>query len=170
MLKSRIFIRCIIEVATENIKGCSKAKSAFYFDDCSYLLLSEGTSWVLYKFLSVATVRLQCILPALCVWVLVFTHSKGKENTPKQKINTRRNIYTTDIILALFSWKQMNRILCKKWAFQSQMVLYWTYFCDNLHTVLGQNFLEILGGKKNVINVKRENLNFYLYLDLNLQK
>lgn len=61
MLKSRIFIRYIIEVATENIKGCSKVKSAFYFDDCFYLLLLEGTSLGLYKFLSVATVRLQCI-------------------------------------------------------------------------------------------------------------
>lgn len=61
MLKSRIFIRYIIKVATENIKGCRKDKSAFYFDDCFYLLLSEGTSQGLHKFLSIATVRLQCI-------------------------------------------------------------------------------------------------------------
>lgn len=72
MLKSRIFMRYIIEVATENIKGCSKAKSAFYFDDCFYLLLSEGTSQGLYKFRSVATVCLSAFASTLGMSICVY--------------------------------------------------------------------------------------------------
>lgn len=119
MLKSRIFIRCIIEVATENIKGCSKAKCAFYFDDCFYLLLSEGTSQGLYKFLSLATVCLQCIWQHFGYEYLCLLIAKERKTHQKQKIYTRRNIQTTAIISVIF----INCILCKKWAFQSHSLL-----------------------------------------------
>lgn len=103
MLKSRIFIRYIIEVATENIKGCSKVKSAFYFDDCFYLLLLEGTSLGLYKFPSVATVRLQCIWQHFGCEYLCLLIAKERKTHQKQKINTTRNIQTTAVISAIFS-------------------------------------------------------------------
>lgn len=107
MLKSRIFMRYIIEVATENIKGCSKAKSAFYFDDCFYLLLSEGTSQELYKFLSIATVLVH--LPAFGYEYLCLLIAKRRKTHQKQKINTSRNIQTTGIISAVVSFFVENK-------------------------------------------------------------
>lgn len=154
MLKSRIFIRYIIEVATENIKGCSKVKSAFYFDDCFYLLLLEGTSLGLYKFLSVATVRLQCIWQHFGCEYLCLLIAKERKTHQKQKINTTRNIQTTAVISAICSWKQIDCILCKCghsrswWFFTGDtFVTISNCFC-NPNTILGQNFLEIAGGEK----------------------
>lgn len=103
MLKSRIFIRYIIEVATENIKGCSKDKSTFYFDDCFYLLLSEGTCQGLYKFISVATVCLQCICQHFGYEYLCLLIAKERKPHQKQKINTSRNVQRAAIISAIFS-------------------------------------------------------------------
>lgn len=110
--------------------------------------------------------------------LFVFNDSGGEKNTPKAKINTTRTIQKMDSIgnqLFLSENKliisHINSDHSRAWQFftQDTFATIYNWFC-NPNTVLGQNPLEIAGGKKCNQGKQRENLNFYFLFDLNLHK